>query len=285
MFNQKKGINQWAFPSQMKLENIFKLAKKTGFDGVEVIIAKEGEINLNSTEKDIKNIIELSNSVGIEITSLATGLFWDYSLTSDNSSEREKAKIIVKKMLEVANWLGVNTILVVPGAVDVFFKPDFSVVSYDLVYERSFQALKELTPFAEGYKVNIAIENVWNKFLLSPIEMKHFVDSINSSCLGVYFDVGNVLQIGYPEQWIKILGKRIKKVHFKDFKKSINTVDGFTNLLYGDVNWPNVISVLGEIGYHDYVIAELFPPKHYSESLIYETSISMDKILNRKDDK
>ena len=281
MFNQKKGINQWAFPSQMKLENIFKLAKKTGFDGVEVIIAKEGEINLNSTEKDIKNIVELSNSVGIEISSLATGLFWDYSLTSDNSSEREKAKMIVKKMLEVANWLGVNTILVVPGAVDVFFKPNFPVVSYDKVYERSFQALKELAPIAETYKINIAIENVWNKFLLSPVEMKHFIDSIGSPYVGVYFDVGNVLQIGFPEQWIKILGSRIKKVHVKDFKKSVGTMEGFVNLLYGDVNWPDVISALKEIGYNSYIIAELFPPKFYPESLIFETSISMDKILNR----
>jgi hexulose-6-phosphate isomerase len=107
-------------------------------------------------------------------------------------------------MLEVASWLGVDTILVVPGAVDVFFKPDFPVVPYDLVYERSFQALKELTPFAESYKVNIAIENVWNKFLLSPVEMKHFIDSIGSPYVGVYFDVGNVLRIGLPEQWIKI---------------------------------------------------------------------------------
>jgi len=282
MYNFKKGINQWAFPSQIKIENIFKLTKKAGFDGVEVVIAEEGEINLNSTENDIKNIVELSKSVGIEISSLATGLFWDYSLTSDNSSEREKAKMIAKKMLEVASWLGVDTILIVPGAVDVFFKPDFLVVSYDKVYERSFQALKELTPFAEDYKVNIAIENVWNKFLLSPIEMKHFVDSINSPYLGVYFDVGNVLQIGYPEQWIKILGKRIKKVHFKDFKKSVNTVDGFTNLLYGDVNWIKVISALKEIEYDNYITAELFPPKYFPESLVFEASISMDKILGRE---
>ena len=148
--------------------------------------------------------MRISHSIVIEISSLATGLFWDYSLTSDNSSEREKAKRIVKKMLEVASWLGVDTILVVPGAVDVFFKPDFPVVPYDLVYERSFQALKELTPFAESYKVNIAIENVWNKFLLSPVEMKHFIDSIGSPYVGVYFDVGNVLRIGLPEQWIKI---------------------------------------------------------------------------------
>lgn len=238
---------------------------------------------MSSTKRDIQKIAKISRSIGVEISSLATGLFWDYSLTSDNSSEREKAKGIVEKMLEVANWLEVDTILIIPGAVDVFFKPGFPVVSYDKVYERSFQALKELAPIAETYKINIAIENVWNKFLLSPVEMKHFIDSIGSSYVGVYFDVGNVLQMGFPEQWIKILGSRIKKVHVKDFKKSVGTAEGFVNLLYGDVNWPDVISALKEIGYNSYIIGELFPPKFYPESLIFETSISMDKILNRGD--
>ena len=189
----------------------------------------------------------------------------------------------VKKILGVASWLEVDTVLIVPGAVDVSFKPGFPVVSYDKIYERLFQALEELAPIAETYKINIAIENVWNKFLLSPVEMKHFIDSIGSSYVGVYFDVGNVLQIGIPEQWIKILGSRIKKVHFKDFKKSIGTAEGFVNLLYGDVNWPDVISALKEIEYNSYVIAELSPPKFHPESLIFETSISMDKILGRKE--
>jgi len=267
----------------MSLKDCFKLAKEAKFDGVEVVIAEEGEITLSSTKRDIQKIVKISRSIGVEISSLATGLFWDYSLTSNNSSEREKAKRIVKKMLEVANWLEVDTILIVPGAVDIYSKPGFPVVSYDKVYERSFQALKELAPIAETYKINIAIENVWNKFLLSPVEMKHFIDSIGSSCVGVYFDVGNVLQIGLPEQWIKILGSRIKKVHVKDFKKSIGTAEGFVNLLYGDVNWPNVISALKEIEYNSYVIAELSPPKFHPESLIFETSISMDKILGRKE--
>ena len=283
MYTRKKGINRWAFPANMSLKDCFKLAKEAKFDGVEVTIAEEGEITLGSTKRDIQKIVKISRSIGVEISSLATGLFWNYSLTSDNSSEREKARSIVKKMLEVASWLEVDTILVVPGAVDVFFKRGFPIVSYDKVYERSFQALKELAPIAETYKVNIAIENVWNKFLLSPIEMKHFIDSIGSSYIGVYFDVGNVLQIGFPDQWIKILGSRIKKVHFKDFKKSIGTTEGFVNLLYGDVNWPDVVSALKEIRYDSYVIAELSPPKFYPESLIFETSISMDKILGRKE--
>jgi len=137
MYTQKKGINQWAFPANMSLKDCFKLAKEAKFDGVEVTIAEEGEITLSSTKSDIQKIVKISRSIGVEISSLATGLFWNYSLTSDNSSEREKARSIVKKMLEVASWLEVDTILVVPGAVDVFFKRGFPIVSYDKVYERS----------------------------------------------------------------------------------------------------------------------------------------------------
>lgn len=140
--SRQKGINQWAFPEEMSLENIFRLAKETGFPTVEVAITEKGEISLGATREEIEKIKESARTAGIEVSGLATGLLWDYSLTSDNPSEQEKAKQIVRKMLEVAAWLEVDTILVIPGAVDVFFKPDVPVVPYDKVYMRSLQALK-----------------------------------------------------------------------------------------------------------------------------------------------
>jgi len=95
MYALKKGINQWAFPANMSLKDCFKLAKEAKFDGVEVVIAEEGEITLNSNKRDIQKILKISRSIGVEISSLATGLFWNYFMTSDDSSEREKAKRIV----------------------------------------------------------------------------------------------------------------------------------------------------------------------------------------------
>src|SRR5659263_668632 len=92
-----------------------------------------------------------------------------------------------------------------------------------------------------SFKNDIGLENVWNKFLLSPIEMRDFIDKIDSSYVGAYLDVGNVINTGYPEQWIRILGKRIKKVHFKDFRKSVGTLSGFVDLLAGDVDYPEVM--------------------------------------------
>ena len=145
------------------------------------------------------------------------------------------------------------------------------------------EALTELSSEAEALKINIGIENVWNKFLLSPLEMRNFIDQIGSEYVGAYFDVGNVLHAGYPEHWISILGKRIKKVHFKDYRRQAGGLHGFVDLLAGDVDYPKVLQALAEIGYDDFVIAEMIPPyTHYSTQIIYNTSASMDVILGRK---
>lgn len=285
----KKSINYWSFPGvlagkpEFELKKCIELAKDAGFDGIELALEEKGEINLNSSRQDMDKIVEMSKEVGIELSSLATGLLWDYSLTSSEAKMREKAKGIVKKMLEFASYLGADTVLVIPGAVDVFFNPQAEVVPYDVAYERSLGALKECAPVAEEYKVAIGIENVWNKFLLSPLELKGFVDKIDSEYVGVYFDVGNTLLTGYPEQWIRILNKRIKKVHIKDFRNSVANVNGFVDLLEGDVNWEEVIRALEDIGYNDYLTAEILPAySHYPEALLYNTSKSMDFILGEK---
>lgn len=284
----KKGINYWSFAeklangSKMSLKDCMQLAKRAGFEAIELAVAEEGELSLDSTRRDLEKIVQAAEEVGIELSSLATGLFWDYSLSSSNDKVKDKAKGIVKKMLELASYLGIDTILVVPGAVDVFFKPEAEVVPYDVAYQRSLESLRECLDTAERYKVNIGIENVWNKFLLSPLEMRDFIDKLGSDYLGAYFDVGNTLLTGYPEHWIRILGKRIKKVHIKDFKRAIGNVNGFCDLLEGDVNWAEVMKALREVGYNDYITAEILPPySQHPEALIYNTSRSMDFILGR----
>ena len=126
------------------------------------------------------------------------------------------------------------------------------------------------------------MENVWNKFLLSPLEFKDFIDKVDSPFVGIYLDVGNVVYTGYPEQWIKILGKRIKKVHFKDFRRSIGNINGFVDLLSGDVNFPAVMRAFTTTGYNDYVIAEMMPYSYYEDQVVYNTSKAMDRILTQK---
>ena len=278
----KKGISIWSFAGA-NLEENMKLAKDAGFDGIELALDEIGEVSLNSSKDDILKIKEMADKIGLELYSVASGLYWTYNYTSENAENREKAKKITKKQLEIASWLGCDTILVVPGAVDVAFDPASEIVEYDVAYERALSALKELAPYAEELKVSIGVENVWNKFLLSPMEMADFIDKVGSDYVGAYFDVGNVLYIGHPEHWIKVLGKRIKKVHFKDYRKEAGGLCGFVDLLSGDVNWPEVMKKFNDIAYDGWVTAEMLPPyTHYPETIIYNTSLAMNKILGGK---
>lgn len=275
----KKGISTWAFSSGDYAEK-FALAKQCGFDGVELSLDAEGEVSLSSSEADIARITVAAKNAGIELYSVASSLYWSYSHTSESKAEREKVKDITKKQIEVAAWAGCDTILVVPGATGVDFAPSLGVVAYEDAYKRAQEALSELAPFAEAHHVAIGVENVWNKFLTSPLEMKHFLDEINHPYIGSYFDVGNVLATGYPEHWISTLGKHIKKVHFKDFKRSIGNLDGFCDLLAGDVNYPAVMKALKDIGYDNWVTAEVNPYQTHNEVMLCHTSMAMDKILS-----
>ena len=278
----KKGISIWSFPA-MSLKESFELAKDAGFEGVEVALAADGEVSLTSTEKDLLKVKEDAKNAGIELYSVASGLYWDNWLTADDKAERERAKDIIKFHLNAAKTLGADTILVVPGSVNADFVSETKVVDYMDAYKRSQEALLELREEAEKCRVSIGIENVWNKFLTSPIEMRGFIDSIGSDYVGSYFDVGNVLFNGYPEHWIKILADKIKKVHFKDYRKAAGGLHGFVDLLAGDVNYPAVIDALKSVGYDGWVTAEMIPNyKYYTEAIIYNTSYSMDKILGRK---
>jgi hexulose-6-phosphate isomerase len=256
-------------------------AKEAGFEGIELALDETGELSLESDAHEVKAIRKMAENMGLELKSLATGLFWRYPLTASDSKVQEKGKSVVVKALDVAKWLGADTVLVVPGVVSASSATS-ERTSYEDAWDRSLGALRELVPEAEERRVSIGIENVWNKFLLSPVEMREFIDSIGSEYVGAYFDVGNVLLYGFPEDWIRILGPRIKKVHFKDFRTVVGTLAGFVNLLEGDVNWPEVMAAFNEIGYSDYAYTELSPYKYYGDNLIYDISRAMDRILGMR---
>ncbi len=279
----KKGISIWSFPA-MSLNDSFALAKKAGFEGVEVALDENnGEITLNSTEKELLEIKKQAENNGIELYSVASGLYWSYFLNDDDEKVRIKARDIVKKQLECASVLGCETILVIPGCVNAEFAAPGKIVDYETSFYRSLESINIVKEYAEKYKVSIGLENVWNKFLLSPMEMRTFIDEISSDWVGSYLDIGNTLVFGYPEHWITILNKRIKKVHFKDYRTEAGDLCGFVDLLAGDVNYPAVVELLGKVGYDGWVTAEMIPNyKYYTETIIYNTSNAMDAILGRK---
>ncbi|MCD9025384.1 sugar phosphate isomerase/epimerase family protein [Cohnella silvisoli] len=280
----KKGINIWSFAPGKTLSDCLKLSKQAGFDGIELELAENGPLSLASLDKDILSVKREADDIGIEIAGLASGLGWTYGLTNAKADIRGKAEDIVKKQLETAEILGVDAVLVVPGAVGVDFIPDAEVTDYEVAYHNALESLVKLSALAEAHKVAIAVENVWNKFLLSPLEMKRFLDEVGSDYVGSYLDIGNTVLNGYPEHWIRSLNRRIKKVHFKDYRRNTAGLTGFVDLLAGDVDYPAVVKELGQIGYANYCIAEMIPPyRHHPDQIIYNTSKSMDIILGRSE--
>lgn len=278
----KKSINIWSFVGKSNREAM-KIAKDAGFDGIELALGTTGEITMTSTDEELLSLKAYAEELGIAIPSLSSGLCWTDSLTADDPAERQRAHDMIARQLYCAKMLGAETVLVIPGSVSVEFVPQWPVVAYDLVYERALEAVKKLAPIAEEYGVEIGLENVWNKFLISPLEMRNFIDAVGSDYVGSYFDVGNVVYSGYPEHWIRILGKRIKKVHFKDYRCNPGGLNGFVDLLSGDVNWPEVMKAFREIGYEGWAAGEMIPQYTYaSDQIIYNTSASMDRILNEK---
>ena len=278
----KKSISYWSFSGKHVFQAM-QTAKDAGFDGIELTLDAEGDVTMQTTAAQLAEIRSAAQELGLALPSVASSLFWAYSFTSDDPNEREQAHQAAVCEIQTAKALGADTVLVVPGSVSVEFVPERPVVAYDVCWERALQEMKRLAPIAEEAGINIGIENVWNRFLLSPLEMRQFLDEIGSERVGAYFDVGNVVYSGYPEQWIRILGKRIKKVHFKDFRRNPGGLNSFVDLLSGDVDWPAVMQAFADIGYDDWVTGEMIPPyTHASDQIIYNTSASIGRILKKE---
>jgi len=269
-----KSINQWCFAEHTPLEQLMTVAQEAGYGAIELNLYEPGGVGftMDTTAAEAEKIGRLASQHGLQLRSLSTALLWQSPLSAADASVREQGCRVVRKQLEIAELLGIDTILVVPGAVN-------AETSYEQCYVRSQQEIQHLAAEAEKCKVKVGIENVWNKFLLSPLEMARYIDEIASPYVGAYFDVGNVLLYGYPEQWIRILGDRIFKIHVKDFLTSVGNGNGFVSLLAGDVHWHEVRQALQEIHYTDTVTAELGIYQADPLQLIFDTSRHLDIIF------
>ena len=275
-----KSVNQWSFPGSYTAAQCLLAAQKAGFAGFEPSFNEEGELSLQGFAQDAKALRALAASEGMILPSLASGLYWGYPLTATDPAVREKAQDIVRRQLDCAAELGVGAILVVPGAVGRGFWGGSDNVSYADAYARALEGVRAVAPYAEQAGVTIALENVWNNFLLSPLEFARFVDEAGSPAVAAYFDIGNVIRTGEAEHWIEVLGQRISRVHIKDYKRSVGTLDGFCDLLAGDVNFPAAVKALREAGYDNAVTAEMNIASQDMLAVVERTSRAMDLILS-----
>lgn len=252
----KKGINGWSFAADTPWSRIAEQARAAGFDVLEPTLGEQGQLTVTTDEAACRRVADEIRAAGLEIGSVACGLFWQKHFALPNPRRRIEARHLVVSCLDRAAWMGAPVILVVPAVVAHFAKPAEPVAPYAFALQQTYEALRELAPEAESRGVIIAIENVWNHFLLSPVETRELIDRIDSPWVRVYFDVGNVMRFGFPQDWIETLGRRIARVHAKDYQTAIGTVDGFCPLGDGDVDWVAVMAALRRTGYDGPLVFE-----------------------------
>jgi L-ribulose-5-phosphate 3-epimerase len=239
----KKGIMWGCIGVGQTIMEKFQAARDGGFDGVEVM-----------SHLDRSEVLKACDATGLTISSVCDALHWKFSLSDPDPAIREQGIAALKVAVEDAAAYEADTVLLVPGRVS-------ETVSYDDCWNRSADALRKILPMAINLKIKIALENVWNNFLISPMETASFVDQFKSPFIACYFDTGNVLIYGWPEQWIKILGRRLAKVHIKEFSRKIADKQGKSagfgvKLQEGDVNWGAVMKALDDIGYSGWTTLE-----------------------------
>jgi L-ribulose-5-phosphate 3-epimerase len=287
-YDFKKSINLWAFPypERMTLRECLQLAKDAGFDGIELNYDLDNDLSPKAGTKDFQAIRKAADEIGIAISGLCSFLFWPYPLSSNDPAKRARGVDLAGKMVQAAHDLGVENLLVVPGAVHIPWRTDHEPVPNDVCDRRAREAVGKLLPLAERLRVSLNIENIFfNGYLMTPAEMIGFVDGFGSEHVRVHFDTGNIMMFQFPEHWIAALGRRIRNVHFKEFTKKGTdySLESFRPLLDGTTNWPAVAEALDQAGYRGYVTFEYFHPfAHYPEALVYQTSDALDRILGRK---
>jgi hexulose-6-phosphate isomerase len=287
-YEMLKSINLWAFPypQRMSLRECLQLAKDAGFDGIELNYDLENDLSPRSTTRDYQAIRRMADDIGIRISGLCSFLFWPYPLTSNDQAKRERGLELAGRIAQAAHDLGVENVLVVPGAVHIPWRDDHEPVPNDICDRRAKEAIGQLVRQAERLKVFLNIENIFfNGYLMTPMEMNAFVDHFDSDHVRVHFDTGNIALFQHPEHWIRILGNRTRNVHLKEFtrKGTDHSLEAFRPLLDGTTDWPAVTEALAATDYRGFLTFEYFHPyTHYPEALIWQTSDSLDRILGRK---
>ena len=241
--NLKKGIMWATVGVKGSVLEKMKAIKEAGFDGTEMM-----------SHMDQDEVLRARDATGLAIPSVCGRDHWGKPLSDPNPKVRAEGLEALKQTLRDAKLYGASSVLLVPAVVT-------KQVSYADAYTRSQAEIRKAVPLAEELGVKIATENVWNHFLLSPLEAARYVDEFRSPAVGWHFDVGNILNYGWPEQWIRILGLRIQKLHIKEFSRKKRDNEGLWKgfdvpLMEGDNDWPAVMKAIDDIGYHGWAITE-----------------------------
>ncbi len=262
----KKSLKWGMVDEKLSILDKFKLLKDLGYHGVELD---------SPNDLDKKQVLEARDKTGLEIPGVVNSVHWKSPLSHADPNVRQACTDSMKTALQDCKDYGGTTVLLVAGVVN-------DTIAYDDAYRRSQDEIRKMIPWAHETGVKIAIENVWNNFLLSPLEAARYVDELNDPMVGWYFDIGNVVRYAWPEQWIKVLNRRIMKLDVKEYSRKKQVEEGIwkgfeVELLEGDNNWPAVMKALNDIDYQGgWMSAEV---KGGDRKRLQEISGRMDRII------
>ena len=261
----RKGVKLSMLTGADTAAGKFALAKEAGFAGVDV----------DGDTRDVPALKAAVRETGLPVHGVVYGRSWKTRFSAPDAEGRTEAVDGLKDALRDARELGGTSVLVIPGVVD-------AATPYGEAYARATASLAECVPVAEEVGVDLLVENVWNNFLLSPLETAAFIDSFESDRVGAYFDIGNVVRYGWPEHWIAALGDRIKKLDLKEYSRDLQKSDGLykgfgVDIGDGSIDWPAVVSALEDIDYRGWVTAEV-PGGDLAR--LTDVAARMDRVLN-----
>jgi len=262
----KVGLSCIITPREWSFDELLEKSKAAGYEALELVITDEGEITLDTPPADLAKLAGRANDAGIELSSICPSFGkWPKDFMTSDWQVRKQSLDTVRRCLDVAKALGIDTVLLTLGGMP-------ASLFYNVAYANALQSMQKVAPYAEGVNVNLAIEYVWNRFLLSPMEFARFCDECGSPKVGLFFDTGNMVIQGFPEHWVRICGKHLMKVHFKDFRREGAQ---WPPLLQGDVDFPAVMAELIKIGYDGALLSEVHP----SIASLEETAQAIRRIM------
>jgi L-ribulose-5-phosphate 3-epimerase len=272
----EKGICSVIFPPAMPVEDYFAAARNAGFSGIELPLG--AAIPMDAPPDRLARLADAAAKAQCSIVSLwLSGPLSANPLNSPDPALRARGADTVRRAIDICSTLHCEALLLVPARLGAGGRLD---VGYEDTWNRVTESLRPVIPYAAEHRVCITPENVWNKFLVSPLEMRSFVAQFHSPYLQTHFDVGNIMQYGFPQDWILTLGPRIRRVHLKDYKLSARAEQGrFVPLLEGDVDWKAVLSALVQVNYRGFLSPEYsYDPADPNQ--IRTISAALDKLLS-----
>ncbi len=244
--NIRKSLMYYMCEQGSTVREKFEIIRRAGFEGVEMD---------SPSTIPIDEIRSARDATGLAISGIVDSVHWRKTLGDADDGVRREGVAALETAIRDCHTLGGRSVLLVPGIVNANW-------SYEDVYTRSQTEIRKVLPLAAELKVKIAIENVWNDFLLSPLEAARYVDEFDSPWVGWHLDCGNILTYGYPEQWVRVLGKRLVTLHIKDFSRKKRDEEGYrkgfdVKLGDGDANWPVIMKALDDVGFEGWGSAEV----------------------------